>query len=882
MFLKLYIPRAMLKIFLICNFGELSPPAHPKKINKTLPKIVVFNFFNRAHTKFYIIFFIGLFMDKKITFIPIDYDYFDYNGRNYAKIVGRSDDGKRVCLIDSCDIYFWAILKDKVGDKRVKEICKKIEKITVEKSGRKSRVIKTSVEDKKYMGKSVRAIKIYVSNSKDAHDIAGKIGFKEIYKRREYDLGFVTKYIIKKKVKPLCWYDVEGELLNNSHEFGGLDNSIETDLCIKVNDIKESKEQLVFKPKVLAYDIETDEFEIGKGQILMISLVGEGFKKVLTWKDSSKKPSYVEKFDDEADMLEGFVKYVKEFDPDILTGYFSDGFDLPYLRARAEKNGVRLGLGVDGSQPVFSRGRVMTGKIKGIVHIDILRFIRVVYSQYMQSETMGLNDVAFELLGEKKTEWEHKHSSKISSKEWDNYFEYNLQDSVLVFKLVEKLWPDMMEFTRIIQEPLFNVSRDSMSALVENYIIHNLEKYNEIVEKNPVHDEIGERRERERYEGAFVFQPIPGLYENLAFFDFTSYWPSIIVSYNLSKSSFLEKKEKNSIEVNIGKKKAYFKKEQEFFPKMLAEIIEKRKKYKKEYSEKKDNISKARSNAFKLLANASYGYQGFFGARYYCPEASAAATSISRDLIKKTIDDVNKKGYKVIYADTDSVALLLNEHTKKESLKLLDGINKKLPGIIELDLEGFFKRGIWVTKRTGDFGAKKKYALIDEDNKIKIRGFETVRRDWCKLARETQNKVLELILKNGNEKKALEYVKGVVGSLKGREVDLKELIIKTQLKKPIEEYKSINPHVTIAKRMREEGIPVNIGMLIEYYIADSGDGKKKLVRERAKMLDEKGKYDIEYYLKNQILPAVENIFEVFDVDINELVEGKRQMLLGEF
>ncbi len=58
--------------------------------------------------------------------------------------------------------------------------------------------------------------------------------------------------------------------------------------------------------------------------------------------------------------------------------------------------------------------------------------------------------------------------------------------------------------------------------------------------------------------------------------------------------------------------------------------IEKRKEFKEEFKKNPNPITKARSNAFKLLANASYGYQGFFGARYYCPEASAATTAIDR------------------------------------------------------------------------------------------------------------------------------------------------------------------------------------------------------------------------------------------------------------
>lgn len=235
----------------------------------------------------------------------------------------------------------------------------------------------------------------------------------------------------------------------------------------------------------------------------------------------------------------------------------------------------------------------------------------------------------------------------------------------------------------------------------------------------------------------------------------------------------------------------------------------------------------------------------------------------------------------ILVHNTDSVAFKLNNHTKSEALELLKKINSKLPGIMELDLEDFYKRGIWVTKRTGEFGAKKKYALINEENKIKIRGFETVRRDWCNLARETQNKVLQFILHEGNEKKALEYLKQTIKQIKSREIPLRELTIRTQLKKPLEEYRSITPHVIAARKIKESGNPIDMGMLIEYFIAETRE-KKALVREKVKLPDEKGEYNIEYYLEHQILPAVENIFEVFSINIKEIVDGKKQMKLGEF
>jgi len=829
-------------------------------------------------------------MKTEINFIPLDYDYFDCQGKNYAKIIGRDDKGKRICLIDSFEPSLWAVLKEGIKEKKIQEIQKEIEKIKISLPNRITRVEKTELHQKNFLGKEVKAIKIFITNYKDAHPVADKLDYEEIEARREYDISLITKYIIEKKLIPLSWYKISGEVLNNSQEFGNIDASLDVDLCIKAEKIEKLEKEFNFTPKILAFDIEVSEFEIGKGEILMISLVGENFKKVLTWKSqkTKEKEDYVEFFKDEADVIEAFVKYVKEFSPDILVGYFSDGFDLPYLRARAEKNRIRLTLGLDNSQPAFARGRIPSAYINGLIHIDLFKFIETVYSQYLKSETLSLNEVASELLGEKKHDFEKKDGKKLKEEEWGSFFAYNLQDSILTYKLAEKFWTDMTEFCRIIQEPLFEITRNSMSQLLEDYILHALEKYNEIAEKRPLHDEIAERRQKKSVEGAFVLQPKAGLYENLAIFDFTSMHTSIIISFNLSKTTLLKEKEKNSyespeLEFDGKKTRFYFSKTPGFLPEMCKKLIEKRKECKKEYQKDPNQITKARSNAFKLLSAAFHGYIGFFGARYYSLESSASILAFVRKFNKETIEKVSKEGYEVIYGDTDSVAFAVNKRTRTQVLEFLKKLNSELPGIMELELEDFYKRGLWVTKRTGEFGAKKKYALINEQGKMKVRGFETVRRDWCPLARELQNKVLKFILEDGNEKKALEITKETIAKIKAREIDKKQIMIRTQLKKPLDEYKSITPHVIAARKIKEKGLPINIGMLLEYFIAETKPGKKvTLVREKVKLPDEKGEYNIKYYLEHQILPAVENIFEVFGINIKEIIEGKKQMKLDGF
>jgi DNA polymerase I/DNA polymerase-2 len=819
----------------------------------------------------------------KFQFIPIDYNPFDFEDKNYIKIYGRNEQGKRLCVIDECSNYLWAILKPNVSKKEISELIEKIQKIEISTQNRKSIIENVELKEKNFLGKPVRALKIEMTNNKDLQELANHLDFQEIDKRRGYDINYTTHYLLEKKLNPLNWYEIEGDILTES-ELGGISQIIDADFIINLKSFKKS-ERKEFKPKALAFDIETDDLKIGQGEILMISLAGRDFQKVITWKKSKSKNKYVEFVKNEEEMLEKFAEHIKNYSPDFLIGYNSDEFDMPYIKARADKLKMKLEIGLEESRIKLSRGINFSARINGITHIDLIKFIRTSYSQYMQSETLSLNEVAKEFLKDTKKDFKFKHSSKISGEEWDKFYEYNLHDSVLALGLFEKFWPDLVEFSIIIQEPLFEISRNGLSKQIESYILHNLEKYNEIPEKKPNNPEISSRMEQASVQGAFVYEPKPGLYENLAMFDFTSMHTSIIITHNISKAT-LQDNPKNAyaspeIDFNGKKTKFYFSKAPGFFPLILKDIFEKRKKYKEEYKKNPDKITKARSNAFKLLSASAHGYVGFFGARYYSLEASSSILAFVRKYNLDTIEKIKKAGYKVIMSDTDSVAFTLEGKTRNQVKELLKKLNEELPGVMELDLEDFFKRGIWVTTRSGETGAKKKYAMIDDEGNIKIRGFETVRRDWCKLARNLQDRIIRLILNEGNEKKALEYLKEIINKVKTRDIPREDLMIRTQLKKALADYKSISPHVVAAQKMKERNIPLEEGYLIEYYLAET-KSKSKLVRDKVKLPDEEGLYNIEYYLTKQVIPAVENIFHLFNIEVSDLINSKKQENLGKW
>lgn len=828
-------------------------------------------------------------MEKiNVKFVPLDYDYVDRkdgSDKAIVRIFGRTENGKRICVIDSTEAYFYIIPKSDVDLKKFSE---KIEKISLAHANRTARVTDVKIVKKKFMGNDVEALQVFVNNPKDLNVIKDVVkDYKETAEKKEIDINFITRYIIDKNVRPLQWHSVEGEKINGM-EYGDLD----VDMILEANEISpaEGKE---FKPNVLAFDIETTEFDVGRGEIIMLSLVGEKIKKVLTWKKFKNPSKEIEFVKNEEELLERFVEIVKEERPDILTGYFSDGFDFPYMRARADMHGIKLAIGLDGSNISFIRGGIPSCEIRGLVHVDLFKFVDGIISANLQSETISLNDVAKELIGEEKIEIDlgkitkEMKDGKSKDEELKRFSLYNLQDSVLTAKLFEKLWPNIAELTKVVSEPLFDVSRSSYSQLVEDYIIHDLKRFNEIAENRPIRDEIEERRRRPKYIGAFVKEPRAGLYEDVSVFDFRSFWPNIIVSFNISAATVHGKKEKGDYETPEfeyeGKEtKFYFAKDRGFIPQILNDLLERRKEVKNKLKKNRNPIHEAEDYALKTLANATYGYFGFFGARWYCPEGAASATAIGRYYIHKTIDEIEKAGFEVVYSDTDSIMFILGKKSQEDALGVLEKINDSLPGTMELELEKFYKRGIFVMKKTGEAGAKKKYALLSKDGTLKIRGFESVRRDKCDLAKETQEFVIKKVLEEGKAESALKHVKDIIKKVKDGKIQSSDLIIRTQLTKPIEEYSSIGPHVAVAKRMREKGIPIKEGGLVEYVI---GAGTQKLIRERARIPDElkEGEYDQDYYINNQIVPAIEGIFNVFNISVDDLKQGKKkQKSLGEF
>lgn len=216
----------------------------------------------------------------------------------------------------------------------------------------------------------------------------------------------------------------------------------------------------------------------------------------------------------------------------------------------------------------------------------------------------------------------------------------------------------------------------------------------------------------------------------------------------------------------------------------------------------------------------------------------------------------------------------LETKIKKQAQKFLEELNSKLPESMELEYEGFYRRGFFVSK--------KRYAVI-ENGEIIAKGLELVRRDWAPIVKKTQESVLMAILKEGDSNKAINEVKNVMKKIRSGEIDKKELIIHTQITKPLTEYKQVGPHVVAAQIIESHGVKVDRGTIIRYIIkkGKSSISQRAVPYEYSDNID----YDEDYYINNQLIPAIGRIMEAFGyskTDLQNLSVGEVQQTLDAF
>ena len=614
---------------------------------------------------------------KTKKFVLLDIDYITRNQepviRLFGKLLGENEQEHIIALDKSFKPYIYTIPSDPSNiDDCIHEL-RELKLPSVEKVNKNEK------------GELKEVLKITFKHPQDIPKLKGKIlNLKSVKEVREYDIPFYRRYLIDKGLFPMNVVEVHGKILNSrrySPGSQGVDETGSHKPCIlQLKNSPKALESTLPELTVLSFDIEVYNPR-GMPQsdldpIIIISFSSnQGFQKVLSTKNppDSSDPNglpldFVEVVAHEKELLEKFVETVESENPDIILGYNSDSFDLPYIRDRAAKLGVPLKLGIDGSSPKFTRiGFSNSAMIKGRVHIDLYPNIR----RYMHLARHTLEHVYLELFGEMKLDipgdeihiyWDE------GGRRLETLFQYSLHDAVAVTQIGERMLPLSIELTRIVGQPLFDVSRMASGRLVEWYLIRKSFEYGNLVPNKPSPSEVTQREDKQ-VVGGYVKEPVNGLHQNIVYFDFRSLYPSIIISKNISPDS-LTSGEDGHISPEYGHK--FRKAPVGFIPSAIGQILQDRIKIKSQMKESQDDwqiqVLNAQQEALKRLANTFYGLYNHSTFRWYSLECSESITAWGRDFLKKTMEDAEKQGFKPVYADTDGFFATCIEPVDEEEI----------------------------------------------------------------------------------------------------------------------------------------------------------------------------------------------------------------------
>ena len=509
---------------------------------------------------------------------------------------------------------------------------------------------------------------------------------------------------------------------------------------------KYSEEQIIFdidKVKLATIDIEVasengfPDVESAAEEVLLITIQDYSTKQIYTWglgkfQNNQSNVRY-RAFSTEYDLLNDFIHWWMDNTPEVVTGWNSKLYDIPYIvrrldRVLGEKLMKRMSpWGLVTEDETYIKGRkYISYDIGGISQLDYLDLYKKF--TYTNQESYRLDYIANVELGQKKLDHSEFDTFKdFYTKGWQKFVEYNIKDVELVDRLEDKMKLIELALT-MAYDAKVNYEDVFFQVRMWDTIIYNyLKKRNIVIPPKEKSDKDS------KYAGAYVKEPIPGMYDWVVSFDLNSLYPHLIMQYNISPETLLDERHPSvtvdkilnqDLTFELYKDKAVcangamFRKDvRGFLPELMEKIYKDRTIYKKkmlaakqEYQKKKtkelekeiarcNNIQMAR----KIQLNSAYGAIGNQYFRYY-KLANAEAITLSGQVSIRWIEDkmnayINKLlktdgvDY-VIASDTDSIYLNMGplvERIYKGREKTTEGVVSFLDKICQVELEKYIE-----------------------------------------------------------------------------------------------------------------------------------------------------------------------------------------------
>ncbi|MCD6590671.1 MAG: DNA polymerase elongation subunit [Candidatus Aenigmarchaeota archaeon] len=811
----------------------------------------------------------------------LDVDYALVNEKPIIRIFGRTEAGETVCVFYENFMPYFYVMGDNVEDTLKNEG----NVLAVEKVKRFMPI--------GYQTKMTELYRITLKNPARTPELRDRLILKG-FKVFEADIPFKYRFMADHDVGGMGWIDVEVLKSVNT-------NTVKTKLKVHAKNIKNINKDEMCKLKYLAVDIECIPRKgIGipdskSDPIIMISLA---FSEPYKGKDSivlaTRPDNDVMYFEQEKEMLEKFIDIVTDYDPDIITGYNVNNFDMPYIIDRLQENGI---------PPLFGRCNkaVMKKQLMGRFKINITG--RAIIDTYeiikrdFSFKRYDLNTVSEGLLNEQKEPVKKSQIAKYwngTQNEYKMLIKYSIKDAVLALKLLleKNLLDKYIGLSKVSGLLLQDVLDSGETSRIEFLLLKEFNRQGFILPCKPTQVEVKKREKEKVLEGGFVVEPEKGLHKSVIVLDFKSMYPSLIRTYNICPTTLIvDGGETKHIVSPSGAKFVSENVRKGIIPRILEKLMAERQKVKKQMKTEK-NIEKvrelsAKQLALKIMSNAFYGYFGYTRAKVYSVDIANSITSFGRETIKKTKKYIESKfGYKVVYGDTDSVMVKIGkndiEDIRKIGIEISKDVTNILPGVMELEFEKIFMRFLPLTK--------KRYAAWSFEwdgekwvEKIETKGIETVRRDWCDLTSETIEQILNIILRRDDIKAAVEYFKKVANEVAKNKIPIEKLVITKTMTKSADGYAGVQPHAELVKKIkkRNPAEAPGIGDRIGYVIIKGLEMISKRAEDPSYVLEKGLEIDSKYYIENQLLPPLERIFNALGISKNELLgKGKQINLIG--
>ncbi len=614
---------------------------------------------------------------------------------------------------------------------------------------------------------------------------------------------------------------------------------------------------------------------------------------------------------DEREMLEGLTRLVRDSDPDIITGYNIDNFDLPKVKERMqdleERNdkltrAVLAGWGripiteeackggVRGPPILANRQQNRKWSLTGRCVMDAWWEARMT----LRPKRETLKFVSELLFPEREELRKMDVDASRMDEEWasrpDVVLEYCAQDALLPIEILDAISATARKeaLASVGKVPLETAIIGSTSQWLDSLVIRLADRENIAV---PMTRRGGKS---DAITGGYVHDIEGGRYPWVAVLDFKSMYPSIMISNNICHTTRVDSSDETN-EVNLSPSGTKFLKKkvrEGLVPRLLEDLMAQRDEHKVLMKNAKDESIRMfhdqMQSAVKILMNTFYGVFASAFYRFTHQDIGSAITAWARSNIKKIIHALEEEGHPVVYSDTDSVFVSAPEEGKDSLVKFGHELaNRFTKEGAELE----FEKGLSVFF---SHGAKKRYVgrVVWPEEDLLIRGYEVRRTDSFDLLNQTMMGTFERIL-DGDEEGAYKHVIGLIRSVKAGDANVEDLIIsrsckgKWDPKKKEWDFHSVYanpdglPYVQAARKRIAKGLQFTPGMKVSYIVTDSKKGQTVEPWLVAETGDEPPIPDWLFYAE-RLARAMGRITEVYGWSAKDLLLGSRQQTFDFF